>query len=92
MRQTHPGFDYIMRKVEENGWRDRRPMFEKDGYEIYFIDDEGFELTIRDPETRGYREIIRFTKIDVHSPLYVALLGKVIENAETIVSEYTDDG
>jgi hypothetical protein len=67
-----------------------RDFFEKDGYEIYFFNlDDGFELTVRNPESMERETIveIRDDDIDTSSPLYVAALEHILMNAENIVSE-----
>lgn len=75
-----------------NGWswtRRGRLIYEKDGYEVYvFSKNDGFELTIKNPETMERETIIevRNDDIDTSSPLYVAILEYVLENAETIVA------
>lgn len=75
------------------GWnsaRHGRDRYEKDGYEVYFFSkNDGFELTIRDPETRERKTVfeVRDDDVDTSSPLYVALLEHVLMNAENIVSQ-----
>jgi hypothetical protein len=70
-----------------------REIYQKDGYEIYFFQrNEGFELTIRDPETRERETVleVRDDEICTASPAYVALLEHTIKNAENIVAELTE--
>lgn len=66
-----------------------RDFYEKDGYEIYFFPQNGgFELTVRNPDTTERETILQILNTDVctASPLYVAILEHVLENAEKIVS------
>jgi hypothetical protein len=78
------------------GWdhsRHGREIYQKDGYEIYFFSqNDGFELTIRDPESQERRAVfeIRDEDIDTASPLYVAMLEHVLKNAEQIVSRCSE--
>lgn len=78
------------------GWnsaRQGRDRYEKDGYEIYFFSkNDGFELTIRDPETRERKSVfeIRSEDVPTGSPLYVALLEHVLMNAENIVAQCSE--
>lgn len=78
------------------GWdsaRHGRDRYEKDGYEVYFFSkNDGFELTIRDPETRERKTVfeVRDEDVDTSSPLYVALLEHVLMNAENIVSQCSE--
>lgn len=78
--------------ADAHGWDSAyagRDRYEKDGYEIYFFSqDDGFELTIRDPETRERRTVFEVRDDDVctTSPAYVALLEHVLMNAEEICS------
>jgi len=74
------------------GWdsaRHGRDRYEKDGYEIYFFSqNDGFELTIRDPETTERKTVLEVRDDDLctTSPAYVSLLGHVLKNAESICS------
>lgn len=66
-----------------------RDRYDKDGYEVYFFSkNDGFELTVRDPDTRERKTIIEVRDEDVctTSPAYVALLEHVLMNAEKICS------
>lgn len=67
-------------------------VYQKDGYEIFFYKDYGFELNIKDLD--GDRKpILSLGSDDVcpHSPAYVAIAEYVLDNAETIVSQYDED-
>lgn len=83
--------------AEENGWnltRHGRTFFEKDGYRVFmFRRNDGFELNFRNPETME-RETILEIRDGKHtstaSPLYVAAVQNVLEEAEQIVVENTD--
>lgn len=84
--------------AEAYGWSTAyhgRDRYEKDGYEVYLFDqNDGFELTIRDPETMERKTIfeVRDDDVDTASPLYVALLEHTLMNAETIAANYSDNG
>lgn len=84
-----------IRPVATNaGWKYAgrgRDRFEKDGYEIYFQADDGFEVTIRDPETMERRAVYEHRGSEIHSPFYVACLQHIITNVETFVSECVDE-
>jgi len=81
--------------ADAHGWDRASPRgaiqrYEKDGYEVYFFrQDDGFELTIRNPETMERQTMleVRDENICTTSPAYVALLEHVLRNAENIVSE-----
>lgn len=79
----------VMPISEDNGWRHQtvgsRDRFKKDGYEVWFPTEGGFELTIVDPET-GERKII-FRHDEFRTPLSKAVLIYILENAETVVSQ-----
>lgn len=72
------------------GWnsaRMGREFYDKDGYEVYFFDqDDGFELTVKNPETQERQTVleVRGDEVDTSSPLYVAILEHVLMNAESI--------
>lgn len=78
--------------ADASGWnwtRRGRLIYEKDGYEVYFFSqNDGFELTVRNPETREREAVleIRDNEVDTSSPLYIAILEHVLKNAETIVA------
>jgi len=78
--------------AEHYGWDsfyNGRDRYEKDGYEIYFFEqNDGFELTIRDPETMERKTILEVRDEDLctASPAYVAILEYVLRNAEEICS------
>lgn len=82
--------------ARENGWGDPTSpsrsrgslsRMEKDGYEIYFLDNTSFELTIRDPETMNREAVLTYESDNGESPSFVALIRYIIKNAENIVSE-----
>jgi len=74
------------------GWdsaRHGRDRYEKDGYEVYFFEqNDGFELTIRNPDTMERETILEVRDEDLctTSPAYVAILEHVLRNAEEICS------
>lgn len=78
--------------ADAHGWdsaRHGRDRYEKDGYEVYFFEqNDGFELTIRNPETMERETILEVRDEDIctTSPAYVALLEHVLRNAEQICS------
>ncbi len=78
--------------ADAHGWDSAysgRDRYEKDGYEVYFFSqNDGFELTIRNPETKEREAILEVRDEDVctTSPAYVALLEHVLRNAEQICS------
>lgn len=83
--------DSLSVHAEYHGWdklRGSKDIFEKDGYELYFRDDGGLELVIRDPESKKLVNILKVTSDDapIHSPMYVALIEHILSNAENIVS------
>lgn len=79
--------------ADHQGWDKQyagRNYFTKSGYEVFFYDqNDGFELTIRNPETSERETMfeVRDSDISTASPLYVALVEYVFMNAENIVSE-----
>lgn len=69
-----------------------RLALEKSGYEIYFFaQHDGFELTVRDPDTRERKTIfeVRDTDVPTESPLYVAILEHTMMKAEEIAANET---
>jgi hypothetical protein len=75
---------------QNNGWNrysQGRNRLEKHGFEIYFHNNDGFELTIRDPDTMERRVVYENRGPDVHSPLYTAILLHILENVEQVVKE-----
>lgn len=79
--------------AEANGWSFRNKghaRLEKDGYEIYFGNTDGFELTVRDPETMDREIVFEQRGSGVGSPLYVATLLYIIRHVEEVVSYSTD--
>lgn len=74
--------------AEENGWNYTisgvTTQFDKDGYEIWFGND-GFELTILDPDTSD-RKVIFEQREHEGSPFYYATLLHVLDNAEIMVA------
>lgn len=82
--------------AEAYGWDSTfrgRDLYQRDGYEIYvFSKDDGFELTIRNPETMERETIleVRSDDIPTSSPAYVATVEHVMKNVEEIASEQAD--
>jgi hypothetical protein len=79
--------------AENQGWDKQyagREYFTKLGYEVFFYkSNDGFALTIRNPETSEREAVFDVLDRDIStsSPLYVALVEHVFTNAENIVSE-----
>jgi hypothetical protein len=90
---SQPVLTRVRSVATDNGWEYHnraRDRFEKDGYEIYFQGDDGFEVTIRDPESMERRAVYEHRGQDVHSPFYIACLQYIVENVEQFVSECDD--
>jgi hypothetical protein len=67
-------------------------MFFKDGFEIYFFEqNDGFELTIRNPDTLERETILEVRSDDIPtlSPHYIGVVMYVMENAEEMVLRKT---
>lgn len=93
MNQNDLVSELIKPVAKRNGWdwsslfSYNRGRLEKDGYEIWFFNDEaGFELTIENPESSGRKTIFK-EKRNTSYALYVASLIYVLEHAEQMVAQ-----
>jgi len=86
-------------RENDNGWTYQtvgtvgRVVLEKDGYKIYFFKDGCFDLSIRNPRTTEREKVFSCCSEDIAtgSPLYLAFIEYVMENAETITAMEMDN-
>lgn len=92
MRNTFPSndkayaWDTIRDNLDSREWNVSGQLIEKDGYEVY-VTNEGFELAMRDPETREDVVLFQALHLDVASPHFAAAVLSVLNNVEEIAQQ-----
>jgi len=82
--------------AKDSGWErveGNRFCYQKDGYEVYFFQGgSGLELTVRDEKTMTRSQVLSITKdeICITSPLYIAFIEHILQNAETISAKHAE--
>lgn len=80
--------DYLHYEINELG-AEKFILAQRDGYEVYV--DEELHLTARDPETGDRKKIVTCDPSKLTSPMFRAISGHLIENAEEIVLDNRAD-
>lgn len=85
----HRKFREHVKNRSPDTWKFNGPTIRKDGYEVY-LTGNGFELTMRNPETTEREVLFTVEQHDPYSPHLLGALLYVLCNVETVARQAKD--